>query len=1220
MSAISVSKIYSRTFVGLVLLQALGAIAQTGHVYGGQQPVSGADIQLMTTGSTGYGSAGANLLGSTIVTTASDGSFSITGDYTCPTSSTLVYLTASGGSAMGTSSNSAIMLVTPLGACGNLSSSSSFVVNEVTTAATAFALGQYFTTTYGSSSIDSFGAPSGTQPQTGLANAFATVNNLVNVATGDAQTSVTLTGSGSLGSITAIPESAKLNTIANILDACVASSGAGSTPCLTLLTGVATSSGILPTDALQAAVYMSLNPTSNNSNGSAANLTALYALQGSAPPFTGLPSQPTDWTLGIQYVGSPTTNLVQPIKLAVDASGNLWVAGNGSGTYTGALSEISPTGVPLVFRTAFGSQTLGENIKDIAVDLSGNVWFSAVAGSGGGYYQYNPSTSSGGYYLNGKTPYGVAVDASNNVYFSQESTTAAYTVIAFPNGTALSSSGSTTGIPAYEFPIAGSTPGTAGTSNTFVNPEAIAFDTKGNLWLSSSSGQPSSTQIIELSNLNMTACAGASTYPCRLTTSTTLNTFTGTSSGVGSMSEPWGLATGAGGSVWVANGQSGTNSISNITSVTAGSSYTGGLNAPRYVALDGAGNVWVSNNGSSSVSEFSSGGTLLSPASSTGFAHSGISSGYGLAIDPSGNVWVANQGSSTSPSLEEIVGAAVPVVTPIAQGLSYFATGVAGSYPAEPQAPSAAQINSNPEPALASGTSTLPLGINVVNSQLYTTVTQSTTGSTVTYSFATPVVPPTGPYPIVSTVGSTTNRTVLASDWVANASGFDSLSYEKGQMQIRLLTNSDTALINLFKLLHAPNTGGILRIGGGSLETAVWTPAGAGQTSGQIAPADVDALAGFLEATGWKVLYGIPLEAYGSTGANAATAEANAAAEAVYVAQKLGSSLYAFEIGNEPDGYGSGWSYANYQTAYKNVASAIEAALSNNSLPVVPLAGGAFAGDWMFPSFAQARVPDVYQKGVLTQHYYRGAPSPTPPNTVADLISYPDTNLQNTASLLEYNGYTNDTHWSMAETNSYYSGGTHGVSNSYASALWSIDHVFTMAQFGGVGSNFHCGNTVSYSPIYNSGNTVLGPQPILSGMVLAAQTGNGYMQRTIINGNTSGANISAYAVQSGSTLNVVVDNKSGQALSITLTPGRAVNTGSLQILTNATIPNTTAPLTTAQITTVLSDTSASDVSIQGSTIGTDGSFTVNSPYTLPVVGNAVTFTIPPLSAALVKLQ
>ncbi len=278
----------------------MGATIQ-GKVHGGQSPIKGSTIGLFVAGSSGYGSSGgANLL-STPVTSGPDGSFSISNDYPC-TAGQLVYLTATGGDPGVGSSNSSIVLAAPLGDCSLLSSSTFISVNEVTTAATAIALGQFFTTTFGSSSTDRIGT-SASNPA-GLTNAFATVNNLVNIATGAAVTSATLngTGTGNGLSITATPESAKLNTIANLLAACVNSDGGGSSPCqTTLFPDVTPTAGTVPTDTLQAAVYMSLNPTSNNSAGSSANLTALYGLQTATAPFVGWATQPTDWTVGIQY-------------------------------------------------------------------------------------------------------------------------------------------------------------------------------------------------------------------------------------------------------------------------------------------------------------------------------------------------------------------------------------------------------------------------------------------------------------------------------------------------------------------------------------------------------------------------------------------------------------------------------------------------------------------------------------------------------------------------------------------------------------------------------------------------------------------------------------------------------------------------------------------------------------------------------------------------------
>lgn len=302
--------------------------ALSGAVHGGRQPISGATIQLWAVGSSGYGSAATSLL-TTSRTTGSDGSFDISSDYSCPAAPSnsngdvYVYITAQGGDAGSGSSNPSSMLMAALGTCANLPSVSFINMNEVTTAAAAYSLGQYFNSSVGGpTSGDTFGAPNTVQAQVGLANAFATVNNLVTLSTGVAVTSTSLTGTG--GTVTATPESSKLNTVADILAACVNTTGGSGDPCSTLFSDVVTSSGTAPTDILQAAVYMSLNPTSvnNNSNAYTANMSGLYGLVVGTPPFQPtLAAQPTDWTIGIQYTGA--TPLVDPQNIAVDAGGNV---------------------------------------------------------------------------------------------------------------------------------------------------------------------------------------------------------------------------------------------------------------------------------------------------------------------------------------------------------------------------------------------------------------------------------------------------------------------------------------------------------------------------------------------------------------------------------------------------------------------------------------------------------------------------------------------------------------------------------------------------------------------------------------------------------------------------------------------------------------------------------------------------------------------------------
>ena len=77
-------------------------------------------------------------------TTESGGTFNISNEYNCPTPTSQVYLYAIGGDA-GSGTNSAAGLMAALGTCGTLSSSTSVVINEVSTVATAYSIAGFAT-------------------------------------------------------------------------------------------------------------------------------------------------------------------------------------------------------------------------------------------------------------------------------------------------------------------------------------------------------------------------------------------------------------------------------------------------------------------------------------------------------------------------------------------------------------------------------------------------------------------------------------------------------------------------------------------------------------------------------------------------------------------------------------------------------------------------------------------------------------------------------------------------------------------------------------------------------------------------------------------------------------------------------------------------------------------------------------------------------------------
>ncbi|MES2391542.1 MAG: hypothetical protein V4555_07865 [Acidobacteriota bacterium] len=629
-----------------------------GKVHGGVQPVVGATVQVWAVGNAGYGSA-ATPVGSS-ATTGSDGSFTLNAYANCPTPGSLVYITATGGNPGNGSNNAALKLASALGPCGNLTASTFIWINEVTTAATAYALAQYFTPTFGSGSTDSFGAPNTTQAQTGIANAFTTVNNMVSTSTGNAVTSASLTSG--VGTITATAESAKLNTIADILSACVNSDGSNTSPCATtLFPAVTPTGGVQPTDTLQAAVDMNLNPTSNNAGGSSANLAALYSLQSATPPYVGVATQPTDWTYGINYsAGTDTANQLinTAIDIGVDSVGNIWVIGLPSNTAAESLSEFTNNGTPVSIAisgsTAAPTGLGAASPRNLAIDTNNNVYVTTSSGSS---YLYQYSSAGVLTALNvGGQGYGMTIDGNNNVWIAHNSGSAITSLDEFLAGTIASTS-------RVEYPLL------TGSTNTLLSTYA-AISTSGSVWMASGT----STNIVYQAS-GMNGGATCTTFPCTTSNDSSL-AVTYTQASAGGVSTPWGVAAAPGGNMWLAN--SGGNSIALYTSPTSftdfGSSAT--LNAPRKLAVDGAGNVWVANRGVAALAEFSPNGTVLSP---TGFPHSGLSTSSGISIDPSGNVWVSNNTSGTSAnapnSIFELVGAAAPTVTPVALALKNNAVG-----------------------------------------------------------------------------------------------------------------------------------------------------------------------------------------------------------------------------------------------------------------------------------------------------------------------------------------------------------------------------------------------------------------------------------------------------------------------------------------------------------------------------------------------------------------
>ena len=623
LSGCSVAPVLTSTSTDSVLGTAL-----SGKVHGGQSPITGAHVYLLAANTTGYGAASVSLLtsgtGRTLdssggptngfyyVTSDSNGNFTISGDYTC-TANTQVYVYALGGNPGG-GANAVAGLMAALGNCpsaGNFETAAPFLfVNEVSTVAMAYATAGFATDALHVSSSGTVAA------EAGIANAFLNVEVLETLSTGVANAAPpglpTGTGPG------AVPQ-AEINTLGNILAACVNSAVAPTgptnpSPCYTLFTNAMSggTTGTQPADTATAAINIAHNPV--------AAVGALYGLSSAYAQFNPtLTAQPSNFTMSI-YFNNGFLSYGGPV--AIDASDNVWIAANSVFKWNGQAYDF--TG---------GNGYSGFLGYNLAIDVNGNAWVLDSNAVG----EFNNSgtllSPSGGYTtgLSLSSPTYIAMDSSSNAWI-EDSTTGKVVKV--------SSSGTLSG---------------AFTGSGLTAPGPVAIDASGDAWIADTT----SGAIVELSPTG-SPLSGGSGY-----TSVGLNT-------------PTGIAIDHNGNVWVSNSGLPNGSVTEIsktgTLLSGSSGFTNSaLSNPLAIAIDGAGNAWVA--GESTTSEISPTGTFLS--GSTGFpaadGPNGFTEGFGIAIDGSGDVWLNYDPGSFlfgySYYMQEMVGAATPVVTPLSVGV-----------------------------------------------------------------------------------------------------------------------------------------------------------------------------------------------------------------------------------------------------------------------------------------------------------------------------------------------------------------------------------------------------------------------------------------------------------------------------------------------------------------------------------------------------------------------
>jgi sugar lactone lactonase YvrE len=548
----------------------------------GSLPVIGSSVQIYAAGNTGNGSAPAALLNRPL-TTDQNGVFTITSNFTCPFSNSMLYVVASGGRAGASGvTNPGIVLSAVLGSCNSLNDSSAITVNETSTMVTAWTMAQFL------SAGGHIGATA--TNSSGLLLAASSAANLINTATGNIPgPSFPLNGTAPI---------AKISTLANVLNACIVSPGPSSSACSQLYSATSINSST-PNNTLDAAMNLAQHP--------GVNVAAIYALSSASTAYAPqLSAAPPDWTLFVNFTGG---GMNAPSALSIDSQGNIWVA-----NYFAVASLFSNIGQPI-----FPSGITGNSLLDSyggAVDATDTMWIaneesaSSLNSGNGSITLLNSSGVSSAAYTSGgiNFPLAVAFDTSGVAWIADYGNS---------HITLLSSSGS---------PLSGANGYTA---SNLAFPVAIATDSKCNAYVANQSSDTITRVLADGSKFtDFTTGSGPSGLAIDASDNVWVANYYASSVGLvsaaadvlsgsgftaASLNQPQGIAVDGDGNAWVASyhgpaltelSSASSTTPGTLLSPTAGWAPDSGLLEPYAVAIDAAGNIWVSNFGSDTLTEF----------------------------------------------------------------------------------------------------------------------------------------------------------------------------------------------------------------------------------------------------------------------------------------------------------------------------------------------------------------------------------------------------------------------------------------------------------------------------------------------------------------------------------------------------------------------------------------------------------------------------------------
>jgi hypothetical protein len=426
---------------------------------------------------------------------------------------------------------------------------------------------------------------------------------------------------------------------------------------------------------------------------------------------------------------------------------------------------------------------------------------------------------------------------------------------------------------------------------------------------------------------------------------------------------------------------------------------------------------------------------------------------------------------------------------------------------------------------------------------------------------------------------------------------FIGLSYEKSAVTENHFRPDNLVLVNLHKNLGS----GVLRFGGNKVELTQWsreTPKEKPAKGIFVATCnDMDKFYSFIKSIDWKVIHAV----------NLASNKPEIFSDEINYAVKIGgNSILGFEIGNEPDHYDKdtkklrekGYDYPQYKTELEKAHAVI---LKQN--PGINLIGPAVTSGGF--KFFEPCVADFKNKLSLgTSHFYPTSAISTPPPTCESLLS--DGSKKKTMAMAD-KYFTAckkvGVPWRLAECNSASMGGTNGVSDVFAAAVWGADFLFDIAEHGGTGVNLHTIFGLNgYTAIsYDKEKKIYAVRPLYYSLLLFKDAGNGKLIEA--DTKSSGNVVSHATLGTDGKLRVIVINKE------------------LDKATNAVVlANSKRTHGTITRLSSSSPTEQMAVSYGEGTVNKDGTWTLNKREDIKGTAGRFEVTLPACSAAVLTLE